>query len=276
MKPTIISEDQTEVHLNDAGAASALEAAEVRVHHVALQAAQVGVVEGVQHLRFNLTFDFLGDENPFCRSKIQIPPADVEKGIAPDVAGPDGHTARCPVWAPDGRSIAFLRRVSPNRTGVFLIRSDGSDERKLTEIISPKDFNDWHSRSLAWTLDLDLLVIRDSVSGGPFTLSLFSIRSGDRRVITAPPINSDGDDNPAISPDGRMLAFTRRTTGLRSELFIVGLSSSPDPSSAPHRLTTLDSHVERPAWRTDDREIVFATAPPTAWIPRLMVVPVSG
>lgn len=182
----------------------------------------------------------------------------------------------CPVWSPDGGSIAFLRTMTPNRAGVFLIRPDGTEERKVTEITRPKDFNDWHSRSLAWTHDPDLLVIRDSTSGSPFALSLLSIRSGDRRVITAPPINSDGDDNPAVSADGRMLAFTRRTTGLRSELFVVGLSNNPDPSTPPLRLTTLDSHIESPAWQPDGRGIVFAVAPPTAWVPHLMSVPASG
>jgi Tol biopolymer transport system component len=47
-----------------------------------------------------------------------------------------GGSDWCPDWSPDGRQIAFSRSVgtgSDERSAIFVINSDGSDEHQVTQ-----------------------------------------------------------------------------------------------------------------------------------------------
>ena len=130
-----------------------------------------------------------------------------------------------PAWAPDGRSIAFLRRRSEGRTAVVFTSPLGGPERVLAETrdVTPPMYES--SGSLAWLPDSKHLVVFDKSSPDePVGLFLLSIETGDKQRLTKPPSNTVGDSGPAISPDGRMLAFTRTTGTVVNDLYVADLS----------------------------------------------------
>ena len=118
-----------------------------------------------------------------------------------------------PVWSPDGRWIAFLRRQSEAGTSELrLIPPLGGPERKLAEIrvrgetfVTPP--------YLAWCPDSNCLVVTDSPGEGkPDALFVVSLETGEKRQLTNPQPPAMGDTNPAVSPDGSWLVFRRNAS----------------------------------------------------------------
>jgi Tol biopolymer transport system component len=165
-----------------------------------------------------------------------------------------------PAWAPDGRSIAFLRRRSEGRAAVVLISPLGGPERVVAETrdVTPPMYES--SGSLAWTPDSNHLVVLDKSSADePVGLFLLSIETGDKQRLTQPPSTSVGDSGPAISPDGRMLAFTRTTGTVVNDLYVAELSPKLSAQGDPRRLTFDNRRTYNPAWLPDGREIIFSS-----------------
>jgi len=167
-----------------------------------------------------------------------------------------------PAWSPDGRRIAFVRPLSEETSAVMVVPALGGVETKLTEIPN----YDRHTvaplappRLLAWSPDGEWLVIADSkVAGGGTGLVAYSIRTGDRRRLTETHPQY-GDANPAFSPDGRMLAFNRRSTIDVSDLYVLAIDANLGPAGEPKRITFDNRWTEQPAWSSDGRTLIFAS-----------------
>jgi Tol biopolymer transport system component len=84
--------------------------------------------------------------------------------------------------------------------------------------------------------------------------------TGERRRLTSPPVQSNGDYSPAISPDGRTLAFVRWTNSSWQDLFVLPLSRDLLPSQEPRRLTDLHRIIDTVTWDADGRELHFPAA----------------
>jgi Tol biopolymer transport system component len=152
-----------------------------------------------------------------------------------------------PVWSPDGRYIAFLRR-SAERSGIYLIPSLGGAERKVGDasIIN-------YGSSLDWSTDGKFLAVVDrATSSEPYRIFLLSIETGEKQVLTSPPMKYNGDGNPAFSPDGRTLAFIRIGSMGVSEVHVLPLSETE-----PRRLTFENATIIGLAWTNEGNEIVF-------------------
>ena len=162
-----------------------------------------------------------------------------------------------PAWSPDGRFIAFLRNLPSKKTAVLLIPAIGGLERKIAEI-----FTSGYPSPPAWSPDGNWLAIseRDSETE-PFALSLLSVETGEKRRLTSPPKEFFSDFDPAFSPDGRSLAFSRsidpRSPGL-SDLYLLALSDGLKPVGKPRQITFGSQGAEEPAWTADGREIVYS------------------
>ena len=161
-----------------------------------------------------------------------------------------------PVWANDGSQIAFLRESGDGLAEVWLIRLDGTNARRLAEVRRTDS-----DHPLSWTQDSRWLVVAAaSASGGPSALYLMSTITGEQRQITSGPIRFGGDLSPAISPDGRRLAFTRATGFSWRDIFVVTLSSDLLPIQEPIRLTDLKQIVDAVTWTPDGRSLIFSAA----------------
>jgi len=168
---------------------------------------------------------------------------------------PDGN----PAWSPDGHWIAFQRWLSSERVGVFLIPAVGGAERKLTEVLGNLSKYGVESR-MSWHPSSQWLVIPDKSSAQePLALSLVSVETGEKRKLTSPPKGILGDVDPAVSPDGRAVAFTRVISENGTDLYLLELSASLSAMGEPKRITFWQRCTREPAWWPDGDSILFAS-----------------
>jgi len=165
----------------------------------------------------------------------------------------------CPAWSPDGKWIAFLRTLDEEKAAVMLIGALGGTERKLAEIYRPPATFAL-PLGLFWSVDGNALAIADKGSPDePFGLFLLSVESGEKRRLTSPPSNSQGDGGPAFSPDGRTLAFSRFSGSGAGDLHLLAFSREMAPIGQPKRITFDNRHTLNTAWTADGREIIFSS-----------------
>jgi serine/threonine-protein kinase len=164
-----------------------------------------------------------------------------------------------PVWSPDGRWIAWLRRQGEGgRSEVRLIPPLGGPERTLTEIRVNGTFV--APPYLTWCPDSSCLVATDSPGEGkPAALFVVSVATGEKRQLTDPQAPASGDTNPAVSPDGRWLVFRRNASGPSTgELYRLSLGDGMAAVGEPRRLTPASLDAAYPAWIPGNKEVLFS------------------
>jgi Tol biopolymer transport system component len=165
-----------------------------------------------------------------------------------------------PAWSPDGSAIAYYRLKQDG--GEFIIlpleggmaRVAGRSGIGIAGAITIS--SSMPDAGPAWTKDGSHLVIGDkNGSGGAECLFVLNVQDGSRRLLTSPPMTAIGDGSPAVSPDGKTVAFVRRATsyGL-GDLFLVPLEGGQ-----PRRMTSDNADMNGAAWTTDGREIIFSS-----------------
>jgi Tol biopolymer transport system component len=165
-----------------------------------------------------------------------------------------------PAWSPDGRWIAFLRHRPEGRAAVFLTTPLSRAEQQLTEIAAPWIRVGFFGPHLAWSPDSEWILTADKLSpAAPFRLVRISAKTGEKRPLTSPSQKEGNDIAPAFSPDGRSLAFIRILSFPVSELYLLRLSDSLEPSGEPVRLSFEHQRTTSPVWSQDGREIIVAS-----------------
>ncbi|MBM4036764.1 MAG: DUF5050 domain-containing protein [Planctomycetes bacterium] len=178
-----------------------------------------------------------------------------------------------PVWSPDGRHIAFLRTRWSATDEVRLLPAPGGPERRLAEIHTPQ--TDIPRPFLAWTPDGRWLIVPERPSlADPHVLALLSVAGGEKRFLTRPPSQSLGDSAPAISPDGRTLAFIRCTTIAVCDIYLMDLQPDWSARGEPRRLTSESTQVYSPMWAVGGRDLLYVRV--MGDTPSLRRVPVAG
>ncbi len=183
-----------------------------------------------------------------------------------------------PAYSPDGNQIAFYRR-SGDRTEIWLLSTATRKERMLVElnigspapvILPPEEWPGRGPTMLSWSPDgATLAAMYKDSPGGPFSIALLSVDTGEKQRVTWPEAGTVGDTTPAISPDGKMLAFVRRKLGPAGDIYLMRISGE-----RPHRLTAENKIIQGMAWTSDSREIVFSSdydGDPSVWR-----IPVTG
>jgi len=182
-----------------------------------------------------------------------------------------------PAWSPDGRSLAFIRNRD-HKLEVFLISSLGGPERKIAETVADNSafIFSWVPPYLSWSVDSRYLVTTDRASPGePLSLFVLSVATGEKRRLTTPPATALADRNPAVSPDGRTLAFVRIISDGSPQLYVLPLSQDYKSAGRERHLDLRQPWVVSPAWTADGQEIVCSASQRWGEL-RLWRVPVSG
>jgi len=173
-----------------------------------------------------------------------------------------------PAWSRDGKQIAFVRKLDQIRIGVFVIPALGGMERKLTEFANLEGYNYRNTyRWLDWTPDGKNLIAAGAERIGVLQgLFIIPLDGGPRRSLTRPPDTFlGGDRSPALSPDGRVLAFARSPHHVTSELWLLDLKPDLTPAGDPRQITATELAADSPAWTPDGRELVFTMDGPGLW-----------
>jgi len=157
--------------------------------------------------------------------------------------------------------IAFVRGVSDPASGdwqsrdVYSVRPDGSGLLNLTRDRSFDQF------SPAWSADGSRIAYVEADGATNLDLSgdeLWTMRAdGSRkRRLTE---NGTADEQPAWSPDGKWIVFSRRTSQRNADLAVIG--SSGGRVRLLTRTTDLDELY--PTWSPDGRRIAYWLLPRT-------------
>ena len=162
---------------------------------------------------------------------------------APDLA---------PAWSPDARFIAFQRRTGTSGADVIIIPALGGAERRVAAVdVSPGDTSGRFSpiilTSLSWTPDSKWIAVGGGRSPDEARgIWLISVDPPEIRRITEATGNAVGDWLPAISHDGRHVAFVRQITRAASGVYVLPLSSAFAAAGAPVRVTPETANISGP------------------------------
>ncbi len=205
---------------------------------------------------------FAWDAEGFGSFQIYVKP--VRNGSAtPLTPGPE--PARSPAWSPDGRSIAYLRTLPNHHQDVMLIPAQGGVPRLVTTVGT-------NVVGIAWTPDSRNLIVPAGGGNGLLALFLVSVATGQRTQLTP----SDSYFHPAVSPDGRTLAFaTDRQTGGLGALCTLPLGPDYLPAGTVKVFReTVSPTVFWPSWSPDGRYVLFTKG--SSGKSSLYRVPVAG
>ena len=178
-----------------------------------------------------------------------------------------------PTWSPDAGRLAFLR-VTPAGNEIVIVPSlsPGGAERRLlvANTASGSGLNDGERPcrtaaaklfcGVAWSPDGRSLAVVDRESPqAPSSVFLVDVDTGERRRLTRPPAGFE-DGLSAFSPDGRTLAFSRRSGWPLSDIYLLRLDDRGQPAGDPVRLTHDNAFIWGFDWAPDGRSLVFSSS----------------
>jgi Tol biopolymer transport system component len=172
--------------------------------------------------------------------------------------GKPGAASDNPAWSPDGNTLAYLSATGVEEAEVILREVSGDAERTLAVIGTLGSY----SSALCWSPHLASLIVSANLTAqDSFGLFLLSTSTGELRRLTTPQAlgRPFGDSGPAVSPDGRWLAFNRVKAEGLADLYILELDAKLTPMGEPRKLDTGGPWNVTPAWTADGQDLVFSS-----------------
>jgi len=153
-----------------------------------------------------------------------------------------------PAWSPDASQVAFMRR-SQEGCWIYLVAALGGPARKLASC-GESIYGD-----LTWSPDGQWLAFNDKAAPeDAFSITLLAPTTLEKRQLTTPPADTWGDHDPAFSPDGSRLSFTRSVSEGMQDVYLVSVDGGE-----PERLTFESRNVYGHAWTTNGKHLLFAS-----------------
>jgi eukaryotic-like serine/threonine-protein kinase len=146
-----------------------------------------------------------------------------------------------PVWSPDGARVAF----ASNRSGFFAVYWKSANGLGEDERVSTQD-SLGHTGPYDWSKDGRTLAVQRIVSG-QWDIGLTDVATRTTRWLLTTEFNEMA---PAISPDGRFLAYSSNETG-RNEVYVVELGDRAGKWQISSNMGAF------PVWRADGHELFF-------------------
>jgi Tol biopolymer transport system component/serine/threonine protein kinase len=187
-----------------------------------------------------------------------------------DASGPplrlttDPASDTFPAWSPDGRQIAFRRMPGPGAHGwkhyaspllpagvVMVMPALGGPERRVAEVPASR------CSTLSWTPDGRWLATPSTDSTGVNGIFLLPLEQGEPKRLTANAASADLC--PALSPDGRFLAYAACRSDYSCAIEVLELGRDLRPKGPPRRLVevAVGAAFEGLAWAADGRSLVY-------------------
>lgn len=114
-----------------------------------------------------------------------------------------------PAWSPNGNRLAFLREASSGECSIVMLTPPNGAERTVAPCSNAY-------AGLAWLNANEVIVGHRPPGVRARKLVAVDVASGRTRPLTAPPADMLGDAAPAVSSDGRRMAF-RRSAAIGSD-----------------------------------------------------------
>ena len=157
-----------------------------------------------------------------------------------------GGQDRRPAWSPDGKRVGFVRDTA-NSAIVVARPADGSGpDRRLAHL-------DRQIQEFSWSRDGQWILVRtdNSQAGAGDILGIRT--TGDSTPVQLA-ATSYTELHPALSPDGRWLAYTSNESGV-NEVYV-----RPFPNTAGGRWQVSNGGGGEPIWSADGRTLFFLDA----------------
>ncbi len=166
-----------------------------------------------------------------------------------------------PAWSPDGRQIAFIRQ-NAGAADIIVVPPLGGPERTLHRFSRfGADLDFTQHPVMTWSQDSKWIVFSGQPRAGEkYQLSLLSVETGAVRAISSPEASVVGDSSPALSTDGKWLAFARYLAPRNGRVLIQPLEPGMVPQGQPAEVPTSGLGVHSPLWLEDGRQLLLADA----------------
>jgi dipeptidyl aminopeptidase/acylaminoacyl peptidase len=120
-----------------------------------------------------------------------------------------------PDWSPDGSMIVYAADTGEG-SAIHVIKADGTDDRKVGEVIERRDYF-----SAAFSPDGTKLLFDTGTDAG-FGIFLMNADGTNAERLS----QGDSDYNPKWSPSGLQIVFTRQDEGPDSDIFVMDADGS--------------------------------------------------
>jgi TolB protein len=152
-----------------------------------------------------------------------------------------------PTWSPNGKKIAFRRKIDGEPRQIFLMNADGSNQINLTNNPSKDGGPTWSpdGKKIAFNSN------RDIPRGWPYHLHVMDADGSNVQVVSQ---RETSYAFPAWSPDGKKIACTGFPDKSRRayEIFVYNFETGNDS-----QLTALGGLNTYVAWSSDGKKITF-------------------
>lgn len=135
-----------------------------------------------------------------------------------------------PVIDQSGKRVAFLREEEGRRYAV-LVQGLADREARRWFTVDRRDRMQWLPRG-------ERLIVSSRPEGQGAAMLLRIDSSGERTPLLTPPAGTLYDGMPALSPNGKVLAFSRAPDASVEEIFLVDVDAAGRPEGAPRQLTS--------------------------------------